>query len=221
MSIISAVDTVNTSVTQTTKTETSVLDKDDFLKLFVAQLQAQDPLDPMDPTEFTTQLAEFTSLEQLYNVNTNLSTLLTTQATTNNFLANDLLGKTIQASGNSVELEDGVAGSITFSLDGFAADTTVTLYDASGNAVKTIDAGTLDAGENSVAWDGTDDNGAQLSDGEYTFGIQAVDSSGNEVDATTYTQGKVTGVLYSGGIAYLKIGNLAISLSKVVNITES
>jgi len=70
----------------------------------------------MDPTEFTTQLAQFTSLEELTNVNTNLGNLLTQQATANNSLAVDFLGKTIEASGNSVDLKNGVADSICFFL---------------------------------------------------------------------------------------------------------
>jgi flagellar basal-body rod modification protein FlgD len=221
MSSISGLDTLSSSQVQTSQTGTTTLGKDDFLKLLVAQLKAQDPLNPMDPTEFTTQLAQFTSLEELTNVNTNLGNLLTKQATANNSLAVDFLGKTIEASGNSVDLKNGVADSIAFSLDQSAAAVTVNVHDSSGNLVKTINAGSFAAGENSVKWDGTDNNGKILSDGEYTFTIQPIDATGNTVSSTSYIQGEVTGVLYNSGTTYLKVGNQEITLDKVIKLTEN
>ncbi len=84
----------------------STLSKDDFLKLFTLQLKYQNPLKPMDSTEFTAQLAQFSSLEQLYNMNNGLQDLLAYQGSMNNGIIAGLLGK-------SVKMEDGTTGTIT------------------------------------------------------------------------------------------------------------
>ena len=84
----------------------NALGKDEFLKLFTYQLQYQDPLNPLDSTEFTSQLAQFTSLEQLYNMNENFQQLLLFQDSLNNGIATNLIGK-------SVKLDDGTSGLIT------------------------------------------------------------------------------------------------------------
>ena len=85
----------------------TTLGKDDFLKLFVAQLQNQDPLSPMESTEFTSQLAQFSSLEQLTNVNQNLDYLLMYQSSMNNAEAINFIGSTVKASGSSIGVKDG------------------------------------------------------------------------------------------------------------------
>ena len=100
----------------------TTLGKDDFLKLFVAQLQNQDPLSPMESTEFTSQLAQFSSLEQLTNMNQNLDYLLMYQASMNNAEAINFIGSTVKASGNSISVKDGESDQIQFDLAADAAD---------------------------------------------------------------------------------------------------
>ncbi|MEN8751434.1 MAG: flagellar hook capping FlgD N-terminal domain-containing protein, partial [Desulfobacterales bacterium] len=92
------------STANTVSSDTTIMGKDDFLNLLVAQLQHQDPLNPLDSTDFTAQLAQFTSLEQLNNVNTNLESLQSYQAAIKNAQAVDLIGKTVEAPGNTVVL---------------------------------------------------------------------------------------------------------------------
>jgi flagellar basal-body rod modification protein FlgD len=90
----------------------NTLDKNAFLKLFTVQLRNQDPLNPMDATAFTAQMAQFSSLEQLYNVNTNLNNLISSQ---NNLLQ----GISVNLLGKRVTLPDGSTGQVTaISFDG-------------------------------------------------------------------------------------------------------
>ncbi|OGP50542.1 MAG: hypothetical protein A2Y79_06520 [Deltaproteobacteria bacterium RBG_13_43_22] len=105
--------TYTTSSSETTaSSSTDTLDKNTFLKLFTTQLKNQDPLNPMDSTAFTAQLAQFSSLEQLYNVNTNLNNLITSQNTLLHGMAVNLIGKTVTT-------EDGSSGTVTgISFDG-------------------------------------------------------------------------------------------------------
>jgi flagellar basal-body rod modification protein FlgD len=96
----------------TAQSSANALDKDAFLKLFTTQLKYQDPLNPMDSTAFLTQMAQFTSLEQLYNVNTNLTNLVSSQNTLLQSTSVNLIGKT-------VTLQDGSSGQVTgISFDG-------------------------------------------------------------------------------------------------------
>jgi len=112
--------TVDSSTFQTS--EDNTLGKDDFLNLLITQLQNQDPLSPMDSTEFSAQLAQFSSLEQLSNVNENLETLLLYQGSLNNSQAVSFIGKTITASGDSVLITDGIPDNIHFELAGDASN---------------------------------------------------------------------------------------------------
>ena len=201
--------------------EKTVLGKEDFLKLLVAQLQNQDPLNPMESTEFTAQLAQFSSLEQLTNMNKNLEYLRLYQASINNAQAVNFIGKTVKASGNSINVKDGALNQIQFNLAGDAADVNVYVYDSSDNLVKTINCGSLSDGEQSIEWDGTNDNGETVSDGTYTFKVSATDTSGETVEASTYMTVEVTGVTYKEGNAYLLAGDIEISMSDIIEVTES
>ena len=210
--------TVDSGTSQTS--EDNTLAKDDFLNLLITQLQNQDPLSPMDSTEFSAQLAQFSSLEQLSNVNENLETLLLYQGSLNNSQAVSFIGKTITASGDSSLITDGIPDNIHFELAGDASDTFVTIYDAAGNFVASKEYGSLNAGSHSLSWDGTDHAGNKLPDGVYYFEVMAVDVNNEMVDATTFTTGKVTGVTYKEGTTYLMSGDQKIPLGNVVEITE-
>lgn len=191
------------------------LGKNEFLKLLVAQLQAQDPLNPMDSSEFISQLAQFSSLEQLQNINDKLDDL-----TSRISGAANIVGREIEALGTQVTVEDGVAGDIYFEL---AAETTgvyATISDSNGVYVRSLPIGPLGAGNQTVTWDGTDDNGKTVPDGTYTVDIQAVGTDGNAVEVTSFIKGKVTGATFENGMTYLLIGDNAIPLSSVIKITE-
>lgn len=219
---ISGVDAVTTSGSELDKTQkANILGKDDFLKLLVAQLQAQDPLNPMDSTEFTAQLAQFSSLEQLANINDNIGNLQASQTLIGNSQVIDFIGKTVQASGNSIYLANGVSDDIQFELGGDAKAVFVNVYDATGAFVKTVESGTLNAGQQDLTWNGTDSNGNKVSDGVYTFEVLAVDENDETVNTTTFTTGKVSGVTFKNGTPVLLTGNQEIPLSSVIEVAES
>jgi len=201
--------------------EKTALGKDDFLKLLVSQLQNQDPLNPMESTEFTAQLAQFSSLEQLTNMNKNLDYLRLYQASINNAQAVNFIGKTVKASGNSISVKDGAPNQIQFKLAGDAAEVNVYIYDSSDNLVKTINGGSLSDGEQSIEWDGTNDDGETVSDGTYTFEVSATDANKETIKASTYMTVEVTGVTFKEGNAYLLAGNIEISMNDIIEITGS
>jgi flagellar basal-body rod modification protein FlgD len=196
----------------------NVMGKDDFLHLLVAQLKAQDPLNPMDSTGFTAQLAQFSSLEQLQNINIALGTMGTSQSVMTSSQAVGFIGKTITAIGDTVEVQSGQSQGIEFSLDQPAAGLYIQVYDQMGNFVRQIEVGQTAAGEQRAAWDGLDYLGGRVPDGAYTYEVAAIDEFGNSVSATTFASGTVTGVSYKDGVAYLQCGSREIAMGNVVSV---
>ena len=199
----------------------AVLGKEDFLKLLVEQLKNQDPLNPMESTEFTAQLAQFSSLEQLTNMNESLEYLQLYQSSINNAQAVGFIGKTVKATGDSINVKDGISNQIQFDLARDAETVNIHIYDASDNLVKTINCGSFSDGEQSTAWDGTNDDGETVSDGTYTFVVSAADAGGETIEASTYMTVVVTGVTFKEGNAYLLAGDIEISMSDVIEVTDS
>jgi flagellar basal-body rod modification protein FlgD len=217
---VTGLESVGSNATSTSISENNILGKDDFLNLLITQLQYQDPLSPLDSAEFTSQLAQFSSLEQMSNVNENLEVLQLYQASINNSQAVGFIGKTIKALGNSLGVEDGVADPIHFELADDASDVLVHIYGSQGNLIKTIQPGALSAGEQSVEWDGTDNDGNKVSDGAYTLEVIATDSNTNTVSATTLMTASVSGVSFKDGTTYLIAGNQEIPIGSVFEVME-
>jgi flagellar basal-body rod modification protein FlgD len=221
MSTAEIISAATQSGSETYVPDKTTLGKDDFLKLLVSQLQNQDPLNPMESTEFTAQLAQFSSLEQLTTMNTNLDYLLLYQTSINNGQAVNFIGNTVKATGNSITVKDGTSEQVQFDLAGDAAEVNVFIYDASDNLIKTINCGSLNDGEQSTEWDGTNDDGETVSDGTYTFEVSAKDGNGDTIEASTYMTVEVTGVTFKEGNAYLLAGDIEISMNDIIEVTES
>ena len=219
--IASGLESVTSGKTETAALPTKVLDKDAFLSLLITQLQNQDPLNPTDSIEFTAQLAQFSSLEQLNNVNDNLEQLHNFQASINNSQAVSLIGKDITANGNFLELIGGGPVGCDFNLERDAAKVVVNIYDSTGAYVKAFDGLDLSAGQHTLFWDGTDINGNQLTDGAYTFEIQAADANGQNIKTTTFFRGTVNKVMFENNQAYLISGNQKIALGDILQVGAS
>jgi len=220
MSIV-GLDQVGSQAAKTSEAKaSSSMGKDDFLHLLVSQLQAQDPLNPMDSTGFTAQLAQFSSLEALQNINETLGGLGNSQTILTNSQAVDYIGKQIQAVGDQVYHSGGQSVPIDFNLSQDAAGVYIKIYNQYGEFVQDIDAGPMGAGLQRVDWDGMDLNGQQAPDGTYRFETMAMDANGNTMAVTTLTTGTVSGVYYKNGLAYLLTADQEIPLGNVVQVYE-
>lgn len=212
------------SVSSVTNTSSSsgylsdVTGKDEFLKLLVTQLENQDPLNPQDSSEFTAQLATFSSLEQLISLNSGVQTLQMLELANANTLSLQLIGKQVSASGESISLEGGSANAVSYELEGEAESVTIGIYDADGNLVKTIYAGEQGQGTQEFTWDGTDENGSVAADGQYSFEVVAVNSEGDTVNATSYFTGIVTGITFEDGLTYAIVDGKKVSISDIIEV---
>lgn len=188
------------------------------MKLFIAQLQYQDPLKPQDPSAMLDQLSQMTLVEQSYNNNTALNNLLTAQNNSTTMNSVSFIGKNVKANGNTAAFDGSSPTSLQFNLSVPASSATVTITDASGNTVRTATVGALAAGDSAYAWDGRDNSGALLPAGAYNFAVNATTASGTTLAATTYTTGRIDGVNLANGTPVLTIGAANVSLTDVISV---
>jgi len=209
--------TVTSSSTGKSKNSPGALGIEDFFNLLIKQLEYQDPLNPVENTEFTAQLAQFSSLQALTDMKRSMDTLSLLQASTNNLQALSLVGRSVVAQGNIVNYL-GASEDLNFTLDGAARTVTVKIYDSTGTVVRTEEMKNVSAGDAKYVWDGRDDGGNVVSQGKYYFAVRAEDYEGNYVGAMTYAKGEVTGVRYDEGATYLIIGNKQVTLTDIQEI---
>jgi flagellar basal-body rod modification protein FlgD len=192
---------------------------DSFLQLLTAQLKNQDPLSPMDATQFTTQLVQFTGVEQAIHQNKSLETLIELQKDAGVGSATGYLGKTVTANGNSISLSGGTA-TLSYTLGGPSAGTTISILDSQGKVVRTL-VGEKSIGAHTVQWDGRGDDNILRPDGAYTVRVSAVDSNNNPVSVSTGTTGVVSKVALNDGKVILTVGSNLIPLSDVVSVSAT
>jgi flagellar basal-body rod modification protein FlgD len=213
----------NSGTGSTTKTGDDALaslsgDYTNFLTLLTAQLKNQDPLSPMDATQFTQQLVQFSAVEQQINGNKKLDELIGLQSTANAYGAVGFVGTTIAADSADVPLQGGKAKfDYTIEKTGSA---TLKILDASGNIVmlKQVDA---QVGTHPVEWDGTDYFGNQLPDGKYTVAVSVTDpNTGKATDAEITSYGKVDQAVIADGKVFLKMGDVSVPLENVIRISK-
>jgi flagellar basal-body rod modification protein FlgD len=215
------------SDTETTKTtlDAESLGKDDFLQLLLAELKYQDPLNPAENTEFVAQLAQFSSLEQMTQMNSNLEASLGTNTSNANTISNAMMvsyfGKAVEA--ESAELVyDGKSEktNLRFELAGASTTTKINVLNADGDTIRTLDVGAMAEGENAVVWDGMKSSGVFAAEGIYSFEVVAKDSAGEEITVTPLTTGVVQGLSKKEDGTYLNIGGIYVSFDKIRRIAE-
>jgi flagellar basal-body rod modification protein FlgD len=201
------------------------MDKADFLQMLTAQLRAQDPMNPVSNEDFASQLAQFSSLQELQKMSTSLDQSLQSNVllaqTFNNTMAASLIGKTVRANSTNVTMTATGSGTISYSLPESAVDIQIDVKDSSGNIVRSLNPTAQSSGDQTVTWDGTDANGAHVPAGDYTFTVTAKNATGNSVTASTYTEGRVTEVRFENGSVLLMLGDRSIHIGDVISVRDS
>lgn len=212
----------NSKTTKSGQSQTA-LDQtfNDFLLLLTTQLKNQDPLDPQDSSEFTSQLAQMSSVQEQVNINANLEKLISVVNGSQLNSVVNYIGRAIEANGNqSMLISDGEQQGALFvyDLEKEAAKTTITITDKTGAVVYTGNAlGNI--GRNEVTWDGTNSlTGQKMPPGTYKFTVLAKDAAGESIAAKTYTLGIVTAVDTKDGDISLSLGDMSVELDDVTAI---
>jgi flagellar basal-body rod modification protein FlgD len=219
----------NGTPASSTSAANGVIGKDAFLKMLTTQLKYQDPLNPMQGTEFASQLAQFSSVEQLSNMNTTLTASvdansLLTQSITNS-LSTTLIGKSVRSTGSKLTYDGSNPVSFGYSLASGASKVRVGVYNTNGVLLKTIQPDTdkfdpLAVGNTDLSWDGTNESGQQVGKGTYTFKVEAYDADGTLMTSPGYTYGTISSVRFKSSGTYFMVDGKEISLSDVLEILQ-
>ena len=199
------------------------LGRDDFLKLLVAQLTYQDPLDPMDDKDFTAQLAQFSSLDQLIKISDGVDQMNIGAAQQNMLNSASFIGKEIRASGSSLTKKDGVVENTiyVYMADNIAGGA-VNIYNSTGELVYSEKLGAISADQVfEYTWNGKNYNGDNLPDGVYYVGLSAEDANGSPVLLGTEISGEVAGVQLVNGVQYFRLADgRNVRLQDVIEVVE-
>ncbi|MBR56490.1 MAG: flagellar hook capping protein [Myxococcales bacterium] len=196
------------------------LGRDQFLKLLISQLENQSPLNPMDSTAFVAQLAQFSSLEQLTQVNEGLASISVGQAGMINNQAVGLVGRTVVYPGSEITVGDQDSAEFRYRLDAEATDVTINIKNATGETVRTVTMGAQTSGLQDFSWDLKDTNGNTVPKGKYSFEVSATGTEGNEIPVQHYGIGLVDGISFDNGFAELIIGKLRITMADIIEIQK-
>lgn len=197
------------------------MDKDAFMKLMIAQMKNQDPMNPMQSHELAAQLAQFSSVEQLQNVNKTLTEMQAGQKPTETFQALNFIGKSVMGdSAKFVRMKGDRDHDFNFTLPTEAKEVAIKVRNANGETVRNVDLKDLKKGENSYSWNGQDERGQTVPTGEYQFLIEATNSAGGKLAVRTDFEGMITGVNFNADGPVLLVGNQSIKLKDVKKIVD-
>jgi flagellar basal-body rod modification protein FlgD len=189
-----------------------------FLTLLTEQMKNQDPLNPLDSTQFVNQLVDFSSVEQQIAQNQNLESLLLLQSAAAQANSVSYIGRVATAETPDAVLSEGQA-EWDYTLPGDAQNVTLLVKD--GERIVARANGEATTGTHTFTWDGTSESGSKLDDGVYTLEVIAEDADGEAVQATIQAAARVTGVDMSGNEVMVQMGPISVPLSSVLSVREA
>ncbi|HXW97620.1 MAG TPA: flagellar hook capping FlgD N-terminal domain-containing protein [Gemmatimonadales bacterium] len=201
-----------------TGTGSSAMGEQQFLQLLITQLKNQDPMNPSSPDQFASELAQFSSLEAMQNIQTILQNQSATSQLSTLALKADLgasfIGRRVLAAGNQIELPQDGPASATVDIGPGGGDTVITVTDASGAQVLKQDLGYVGTGRQVLKL-------GNLPAGTYSYSVTTTAASGSAVPVTTYTTGVVDGVAFQNGTVILQAGSLSIPIDNAVEVEQA
>ncbi len=206
------------------KMKAPVDEKQDFLNLLVAQMRYQDPMNPLEGSEFAAQLAQFSSVEELRNIGSKMDSQaeanLMLARSVNNTIATTLIGKRVRAADNTVVFNGDDDVKINYHLSGLASPVTIKIVSEDGVTVRTLTVPNGGKGDNQVEWNGLDGRGNRVPPGNYYVTIEAKSLGGSPVQATPLAIGRIGGVRFENGNPVLLLDGRAIPFGSVLEILE-
>lgn len=219
MSVPSVTGTTPANTSTAEPKEKSTIDKEAFLKLLVAQLSHQDPLQPTEGTEFVAQLSQFAMVEQAIAQSAKLDVLSAQMTGLASNEAAGLVGKDVTVRGNGIAFDGVTATGASINIDGPAQKVIVKIQDASGKTVRTIESGPRGAGAMPISWDGKDDAGQPVAKGTYAIKVEAQAEGGAPVSTSQDVSGRVVKVSFEKGYPELVLDSgVTAPISELVSV---
>ena len=200
---------------QKTQGSKGELNKNDFLNLFMTQVSNQDPMSPMDSAGMMTQLSQLGSMEQLQNLNTKVEALTTLQEKQMKLGTAGYLGLEVSYLDNSVQMSGGSVSPISYKLEDDTRTAKAQVVNSQGEIVKEMTLGAQTKGVYPLKWDGMNDKGETVPDGEYNIEILAVSEKGSEVNVDMNRKSRIDKVSFDGAAPVFHVGDRKMSLDEI------
>ena len=194
--------------------------QDTFMKLLVAELKYQDPMDPMQNRDMVAQLATLSSVQKLTGIDEKLAALQKGSLQDSSLQSSSLIGKNVTAKTNRLTLNSIGAATGGFKLANDAESVKVSVLDSQGQIVNVVDLAAQKTGARSFQWDGKTVTGARAAPGDYTFKVDATNAAGSPVVTSTEVSGLVSEVAYTNGTPEIVIGDARVGLSDVTSVAQ-
>lgn len=197
------------------------LGKDAFMTLLLTQMKNQDPTNPLKSHEMAAQLAQFTQLEKLQNIDSGIAGLRQDAQPNHNFQALSFIGKSITTDNSKVSRTDAEqTHDIRFNLPADAQVVKMVVKDAAGNPIRNLEFKNLKQGKNELSWNGMTDEASKAAAGEYQISFEAVGSNGRKMFIETKTEGVISGVNFTPKGPQLMVGKSVVNMADVKSISE-
>jgi len=198
--------TIDPSLYKDSKDRAS-LSQDDFMSLFIKELQYQDPMEPMDTGQMAAQMTQFNQVDLMYKNNNMMQEMLSAYQEQVKINAVEYIGQSAMYQGNYAFVQDGEVKPFYIELMNNASSVKVSIFNENGTLVNQISDSSKLKGKNELSWDGLDQNGNQVPDGNYRVVVEATDEKGNAIEVKNWTTGIVNGVTYDNGNTKLILKN--------------
>lgn len=206
----------------TSDSATSDLDKEAFLLLLITQFQNQDPLDPMDDTDFIAQLAQFSTLEQMMTINESMESIIYSTDAQTTIAITSYIGKEVSGRGLGVSKDGDTISLVQYAASEEMASCYVNILDSNSSVIASIDLGSRASGIHEFTWDGLTNTGSEAPDGIYTASFSGTNASGDFVYVDTSVSGLVAGTAYYDGVYYLRLSDgRSLSLDSVREVVAA
>lgn len=194
--------------------------QDTFMKLLVAELKYQDPMDPLQNRDMVAQLATLSSVQKLTGIDDKLGSMQQGSLQDSSLQSANLIGKKVTAKTNRLTVNSIGDAAGGFRLANDANSVKVSVLDSQGTPVQTIDMGDLKAGQRAFTWDGQNFSKQRVATGNYTFKVEATDANGAPIVTSTEVSGVVSEVAYTNGNPEVVIGDAHVGLSDVTSVAQ-
>ncbi len=198
------------------------MDKDDFLRIMVTQMKNQDPLEPFKAEKFAAELAQFTTVEQLQNINQGIAKLARANQPTEKMALTSMIGRYVTLDKERFSHVEKHKDTLSFNLSKDAAAVKVSVFSEQGELLTQKDLGEMKSGEGTFIWDGENAAGTAAKEGTYVFKVNATDDRGSPIQISTKSQAAVVGVTFEGSEPSLLVGDPAkpekVAMRNVVRI---